>query len=647
MAIGRVAGPMLLTDLDRQGLDLQFSTNGNPLVYLDFTNFKMSLNSPTDAAIPYTFNVTGNASIGNVVLQNGGIITTQLLNQNLRLQASGTGNVTVTNANVISGSISSTVIGAINPRAGTFTYLQSNLMATLATANIGNLKSNRVVFTKSDNSQLVDDDLFQFFQSNSTLRVGALVTVQQQAFDTLSAGNLVLRSATQNQIPYFASNSLALGSNAFTFTGGFSASPGPSANLLTTGNLSLFQANPGQVLFVDQYDGNKVKGTSHLLYDGFNLTADGISRFDNITISGQQIYTPPGSGVDLQLISDTNVISVQNNYIRDLNPPVQQTDAATKGYVDGIIFVNSQNTRQIYQGSYPGSVVRVSDDDLGTANVVVTVQGLEYLRLANSFANVFSITMNSQNEIGTKAGALYLQPANNNRVVVTSNSALTIPSGSEAERPVTAYTGDFRFNSEIGTIEWFDGQIWENPANNVVYSQSITPTGSTNTFTLTQPATTASILVNFNGVIQAPGTTYSVSGNTISFTSVPLTSDQIEVRFFSGTISHATNPITVDVNYTTVGTSYTTLDDFSAFNFRAVRYGFVAKSASTGNYETGELHVVHDGVKVYYNTYGVAVTAGWLNWAVTIDGLSVVRVQAQGPAADTKVKLHRLYYTDV
>jgi hypothetical protein len=39
MAIGRVAGPMLLSELDRQGIDLNFTTNSNTLAYLDFSNF--------------------------------------------------------------------------------------------------------------------------------------------------------------------------------------------------------------------------------------------------------------------------------------------------------------------------------------------------------------------------------------------------------------------------------------------------------------------------------------------------------------------------------------------------------------------------------------------------------------------------------
>ena len=87
MAIGRVAGPMLLQELDRQGIDLTFTTNSNELVNLDFTNFRMALRGTSGG--PYVFNVNGNAAIGNVVLDAGALVTTQGLNQNLTLQANG------------------------------------------------------------------------------------------------------------------------------------------------------------------------------------------------------------------------------------------------------------------------------------------------------------------------------------------------------------------------------------------------------------------------------------------------------------------------------------------------------------------------------------------------------------------------------
>ena len=68
MAISRVPGFSLLSDLDRQGVDLQFTTESNALVYMDFTNFRLGIN---DAAPAETLTVNS----GNVLVSNGHLYT--------------------------------------------------------------------------------------------------------------------------------------------------------------------------------------------------------------------------------------------------------------------------------------------------------------------------------------------------------------------------------------------------------------------------------------------------------------------------------------------------------------------------------------------------------------------------------------------
>ena len=54
---------------------------------------------------------------------------------------------------------------------------------------------------------------------------------------------------------------------------------------------------------------------------------------------------------------------------------------------------------------------------------------------------------------------------------------------------------------------------------------------STTAFTLSETASSsASLLVTIDGIVQKPGTNYGVSGTTITFTSAPATSAEIEVR---------------------------------------------------------------------------------------------------------------------
>ncbi len=67
MAIARVPGYSLLSDLDRQGIDLQFTTTGNTLVYMDFTNFRVGVNTPSPSA---ELQVVGNTKLGPINFSN-------------------------------------------------------------------------------------------------------------------------------------------------------------------------------------------------------------------------------------------------------------------------------------------------------------------------------------------------------------------------------------------------------------------------------------------------------------------------------------------------------------------------------------------------------------------------------------------------
>ena len=62
MAISRVPGYSLLQDLDRVGTDLQFTTNGNSLVYMDFSNFYVGINTATPTQ---ALEISGNVLVAN------------------------------------------------------------------------------------------------------------------------------------------------------------------------------------------------------------------------------------------------------------------------------------------------------------------------------------------------------------------------------------------------------------------------------------------------------------------------------------------------------------------------------------------------------------------------------------------------------
>ena len=67
MAISRVPGYSLLPELDRQGIDLQFTTTGNALVYMDFANFRLGVNTEFPSQ---ELEVVGNAKLSSLTISN-------------------------------------------------------------------------------------------------------------------------------------------------------------------------------------------------------------------------------------------------------------------------------------------------------------------------------------------------------------------------------------------------------------------------------------------------------------------------------------------------------------------------------------------------------------------------------------------------
>jgi hypothetical protein len=139
-------------------------------------------------------------------------------------------------------------------------------------------------------------------------------------------------------------------------------------------------------------------------------------------------------------------------------------------------------------------------------------------------------------------------------VTVGGTGALKLPIGTTAQQP-TGTNGLIRFNSDSSTVEYWSGSLWT-PLSNTVTDQVITGDGVNSVYTLDQVATNIGVLVSINGTLQQPGAAYTVSGNQITFTEIPLTTDVIDIRFLGGVVSlnnTLSDDLTVSGNLTISG----------------------------------------------------------------------------------------------
>ena len=182
------------------------------------------------------------------------------------------------------------------------------------------------------------------------------------------------------------------------------------------------------------------------------------------------------------------------------------------------------------------------------------------------------------------------------------------------QRPDPAVEGTLRFNTATGIVEIYTGTAWKGAGEVIasITNQTINGDGSTATFTLDNPATAASILVTINGVNQTPAVDYTVANDVdITFTTVPITSDVIQIRFISQvtTVASVTNAsgntsvtatdsgnINFEINNSTVAqiTNASILDISASHSLQLPTYT-VAEATGLANVATGQVIYVSNG----------------------------------------------------
>jgi len=252
------------------------------------------------------------------------------------------------------------------------------------------------------------------------------------------------------------------------------------------------------------------------------------------------------------------------------------------------------------------------------------------------------------NAIGTN-GNINLNPTGNGIVAINSNTALLLPVGTNSNYPPAPTSGMVRWNTSVGYLEVYTGIKWEavgieGGTTNVVSDLISNANGSQTSFVLSQNNTTTGTLVSINGVLQLPTLGYTVSGNVITFSEAPLSTDIIEVRQYnpattvgqiingnaiiqtiyingkatSQFINDGTTVLTVDsskitttiptvisVANTAVNTTTALLDSFSPTLYRTAQYIISCQNYTTNSFQTAEALVIHNGstanISVYAN----------------------------------------------
>ena len=147
-------------------------------------------------------------------------------------------------------------------------------------------------------------------------------------------------------------------------------------------------------------------------------------------------------------------------------------------------------------------------------------------------ASLGNLTISNVTITSTTPADNIILDAEDGVVVIAGTKGFDIPTGTTSDRPTSPDTGTFRYNTSTSELEIWNGTAWQgfDQGSSTITSETFDGDGSTTAFTLSAEATTNTVFVNLNGVLQTPTTAYSVSGTTLTFTEAPATGDKIEVR---------------------------------------------------------------------------------------------------------------------
>lgn len=559
---------MLKDNLERQGADLAFDGN---LVYLDVTTRRLGVGTDSPQ---YGLDVPANVRVANLTIL-GNTIT------------SNTGKIGL-------GSISSLVVdggsaynliltdGAGNLRFGTLDEVSGNTVFTGNTIELGAnafgaLVSNAVSLTTATS---VTDAvaLLNRLLGNITNSTGSVINtgVLSATGLTTITGNLVAASGT-GSTDTTTGALVVVGGAGITgdlnvggisdFTGDITAGNiSVTGNINVLGNTNVITGNSGQFFgnaagFGALYAGintgyvvqpqtviqvsSNFNGYSQInqqnINSGSQASADFIVTADNGTASdtyidmGMASSTYDYPGFELIHPNDGYLLVYGNTTTAGGNLLI-----GTNGLNDIVFSTNGFDHQHEFgrindSGSF---VIRSNVASTSTTTGAITVAGgLGMLGNLNVAGNVTLDQLQA-----TVANIGNIRIADNtitsivdNIVVIGGTAALKVPVGDTSQRP-TGVDGYIRYNTDTPALEYFDGSIWV-PVTNTVTDQIITGDGANAIFTLDQEATTVGVIVSINGTLQRPISAYTVTGNQITFTEVPETTDVIDIRFLGASVT--------------------------------------------------------------------------------------------------------------
>jgi len=597
---------------------------------------------------PLTATSINGTVIGNVVPAAAAFTT---------LTSSGTTGLGLTSATAIN----STPIGNATPSTGAFTTL-----STSGTASVGNIlyANAGIASTNYSNGAVVVNGGIGV-DGNINIRSGKILTV---GIDDPSANV----SFPERQIVAIGNINAAAGMNLRNLSSG---------NVATTNYVAVADNNVGESNFV----------TLSIAGSGFNIANSIIKANDAFisTAGGNLNIIGAGVGKDINISTSTNednlIVKVSADYsnvkiLSNISSTTSNTGALT--VVGGV--------------GIGGALNVASNATVANGAVINSSQSFDNFTVKGTAATTLIHADSAQGAViigGSNATPTYGAVAKFN-----ANTSIQIPVGSTADRPGNSgnvdVVGMLRFNSSTVNLEYYTGTAWEVAGSDstftIITSDQFTGNGSANVYTLSGNTTTNGTIVTINGITQLPTVSYSITGNTLTFSEPPADGDLIDVRIltttstagaevassngqvaftptdadgaqiFSGagaktlravmttngvwtyksSTKTAFDPGSTSVSSANVATE---IDRYSVTSYTSAKY-IVQVRQGAGNLQVMEALVTTDGTNAYVTTYGIVDSNGQLGTlSANVQSSNVILYYTSSTLSNSNVKVATTY----
>jgi hypothetical protein len=408
-------------------------------------------------------------------------------------------------------------------------------------------------------------------------------------------------------------------------------------NLTLTGNITA----TGGTITANQFDVGTLSIT-----DGQITDSDGTIGFNDINLDG--IDTLTASTIDTNIIQSTNSTKVN----------VQDSLE-----VDGSLDVGSNFT--ISNGTSINAILDEDNFASDSATALATQQSIKaYVDTQISASSVASL--NDIGDVdaasGNKLDGDILVVNDDSSNVFTLSSQLTtgmrLPTGTTAQRP-PIYSGVIRYNTETGLYEGStDGSTWSafamaGNAETLTKDVFTGDGGATyNWSNITDPTSgdgnngALGLIVYIDNVLQEPTQNYTISPTAITFDSVVHSGARIVViqGFDGGAGGAGGGAGFTTITNSDVDSAVENIDTFAVTTYRAAHYHYVIENDDISEFQTGQIHVLHDGTSAQITEFGITRTGNndLITFSVDISG-SDFRLRGSAQAPNSKIKLKRVH----